>query len=386
MTQYNFDTVISRSRTDSVKWNRYPDDVLPLWVADMDFPSPPMVAEAVNKRLAHPFFGYAREDKQLIETICNWVLVRHGWKIEPEWIMLVPGVVTGMNWTAQTFVKPDETLCFHTPVYPPFFRISDCLCAKRVEIPMVVRDNQYQIDFENFEKSLNSSVKLFVLCNPHNPVGRVFSRTELEQINDICLKKGVLVCSDEIHGDLVFSGHQHIPLASISASAEQNTITLMAPSKTFNIPGLHFSFAVIPNQKHREAMEASRKGVIGCPTMLANEAVRAVYTNGADWLDELLVYLETNRDFLMEFLKEYLPEINMVKPEGTYLAWLDCRKLDLLPDPYHFFLSKAKVALNDGEAFGLNGKGFARLNFGCPRSILVDALNRMVEAVRSGNA
>ena len=193
----------------------------------------------------------------------------------------------------------------------------------------------------------------------------------------------MVVCSDEIHADLVFSGNRHIPFASISESAAQNTITLMAPSKTFNIPGLHFSFAVIPNQKHRESMEASRKGVIGCPTMLANEAARAVYSAGADWLDELLVYLEANRDFLVDFLKVHLPEIKMIKPEGTYLAWLDCRKLELMPDPYNFFLSKAKVALNDGLAFGENGKGFVRLNFGCPRSILTDALVRMAEAVRS---
>ena len=383
MNKYDFDTVISRRKTDSVKWSRYPEDVLPLWVADMDFPSPTIVTEAINKRLAHPFFGYAGEDKQLIETICKWVADRHAWKIEPDWVVLMPGVVTGMNWTAQTFVKSGDGLCFHTPVYPPFFHISECFGAKRVEIPMVVHDSQYQIDFDKFESSINPSVKLFVLCNPHNPVGRVYSRTELERINEICLKNNVVVCSDEIHADLVFSGNHHIPLASISESAAQNTITLMAPSKTFNIPGLHFSFAVIPNQKHRESMEASRKGVIGCPTMLANEAVRAVYSGGADWLDELLAYLEANRDFLFDFLNAHLPEIKMIRPEGTYLAWLDCRKLELLPDPYHFFLTKAKVALNDGLAFGENGKGFVRLNFGCPRSILTDALVRMAEAVNS---
>ncbi len=384
MNKYDFDTVISRRKTDSIKWNRYPEDVLPLWVADMDFPSPPVVTDAINKRLAHPFFGYSGEDKQLTRTICNWVENRHGWKIEPEWVVLMPGVVTGMNWTAQTFVKPGDALCYHTPVYPPFFHISEFIGANRVEIPLIVHDGQYQVDFKKFESALNPSLKLFVLCNPHNPVGRVYSRNELELINEICLKKDVVVCSDEIHADLVLSGNRHVSLASISESAAQNTITLMAPSKTFNIPGLHFSFAVIPNKKHREAMEASTKGVIGFPTMLANEAVRAVYSDGADWLDELLVYLEANRDFLFGFLNEHLPEIKMIKPEGTYLAWLDCRELDLQPDPYLFFLNKAKVALNDGWAFGENGKGFVRLNFGCPRSILVDALMRMAEAVNSG--
>lgn len=381
MEKFDFEKVLSRRNTDSVKWNRYPDDVLPLWVADMDFPSPSKVSTALEERIAHPFFGYAGEDKPLIETICKWVLKRHGWKIHPEWILLMPGVVTGMNWTAQTFLKPDDTLCFLTPVYPPFFHISEYAGAKRIEIPMVVHENQYQIDFDEFEKTLTPSIKLFVLCNPHNPVGRVFTRTELERINEICIKKGVLVCSDEIHSDLIFSGYRHIPLAALSESAAQNTITLMAPSKTFNIPGLHFSFAVIPNQRHRELMEASRKGVIGCPGMLANEAARAAYANCADWLDQLLVYLEDNCDFLIDFLKTHLPEIKVIKPEGTYLAWLDCRELGLLPDPYHFFLTKAKVALNEGQAFGENGKGFVRLNFGCPRATLKDALVNMVEAV-----
>jgi len=358
--------------------------VLPLWVADMDFPSPPEVSVAIKERTAHPFFGYAGEDKPLLETICEWVLLRHGWKIQPDWILLMPGVVTGMNWTAQTFLKPNDFLCFHTPVYPPIFHITEYADAGRIEIPMIVHENQYQIDFEKFEKSLNPSIKLFMLCNPHNPVGRVYSRTELERINEICIKNGILVCSDEIHSDLIFSGNRHIPLAAISESAAQNTITLMAPSKTFNIPGLHFSFAVIPNQRHRELMEASRKGVIGCPSMLANEAVRAVYSHSADWLDQLLIYLERNREFLIDFIKTNLPEIKMVQPEGTYLAWLDCRSLELLPDPYHFFLNNAKVALNDGQAFGENGKGFVRLNFGCPRATLTDALVRMVDAIRSG--
>ncbi len=385
MHKYNFDGVISRRNTDSIKWNRYPQDVLPLWVADMDFPSPPVVADAINRRIAHPFFGYTGEDKLLIESICHWAADRYGWKIEPDWILLMPGVVTGMNWVAHTFVEPGKSLCFLTPVYPPFFNISDYLNANRIEIPLVVRGNQYQIDFEGFEKSIDASVKLFVLCNPHNPVGRVFTKAELERINEICIRKHVLVCSDEIHADLVFSENRHIPLASISDDAARNTITLLAPSKTFNIPGLHFSFAVIPNQKLRELMEASRKGVIGYPIMLANEAVRAAYSGGADWLDELLVYLAANRDFLYGFLKEHLPEIDMIKPEGTYLAWLDCRKLVLPSDPYHFFLSKAKVALNDGEAFGVNGKGFVRLNFGCPKSILTDALIRMAGAVKSEN-
>jgi cysteine-S-conjugate beta-lyase len=384
MKKYDFDQIISRRNTDSIKWRRYPEDVLPLWVADMDFPSPPQVAAAISERIAHPCFGYAGEDQPLINTICEWVFKRHSWKIQPEWVVLMPGVVTGMNWTVQTFLHAADSLCFFTPVYPPFFHISEYAGVSKTEIPMVFHNNQYQIDFEKFEKSLNPSVKTLVLCNPHNPVGRVFTTAELEGINEICLKNGILVCSDEIHCDLVFSGFRHIPLASISDTAEQNTITLMAPSKTFNIPGLHFSFAVVPNQNHRASMEKSRKGIVGCPSMIANEAARAVYLNGAEWLDQLLKYLEGNRDYLLDFLKNHLPEIKMARPEGTYLAWLDCRELELKPDPYNFFLNKAKVALNDGQTFGENGKGFVRLNFGCPRAALSAALNRMADAVRSG--
>ena len=383
MKKYDFDQVISRRNSDSVKWNWYPDDVLPLWVADMDFPSPPEVTAAIQERIAHPFFGYAEDDKPLIEIICEWVYAHHGWKIQPEWVLLMSGVVTGMNWVAQAFLHPGDSLCFQTPVYPPFFHISEYARVNKIEIPMVVQDNQYRMDFEKFEKSLDPFTKIFVLCNPHNPVGRVFTRSELERINEICLKNNVLVCSDEIHCDLTFSGHRHIPLASVSDEAEQNTITLMAPSKTFNIPGLHFSFAVVPNQKLREQMGNSRRGVIGYPSMLANEAACAVYSHSADWLEQLLEYLEGNRDYLMDFLRTHLPEVKMNQPEGTYLAWLDCREMDLQPDPYNHFLSKAKVALNDGGAFGENGNGFVRLNFGCPRSILTDALVRMAGAVRS---
>jgi cystathionine beta-lyase len=384
MKKYDFDQIISRNGTDSVKWCRYPDGILPLWVADMDFASPPEVAEAVKERLDHPCFGYARDDISLIETICEWVFKRHGWKILPEWILLMPGVVTGMNWVAQAFLSPGDSLCFFTPVYPPFFRISEFAGVDRIEIPMVVHANKYGIDFDKFERSIKNTTKLLVLCNPHNPVGRVFSKNELSRINEICLQHGVMVCSDEIHCDLIFSDHIHIPLASISEQGARNTITLMAPSKTFNIPGLHFSYAIIPNQKYREQMEKSRRGVIGTPNMLANEAARAVYLDGADWLNQLLVYLENNRDFTVEFLKKYLPDIKMAMPEGTYLAWLDCRALDLKPDPYDFFLNKAKVALNDGQAFGNNGNGFVRLNFGCPRSVLIEALTRMADSLKPG--
>ena len=381
MKKIDFDQIYSRTNTDSIKWKRYPGDVLPLWVADMDFASPPEVAESIAKRISHPIFGYGGPDHDLHEVICEWVQKRYGWQIDTDWILLMPGVVTGMNLVARSFLKKSDSLIFHTPVYPPFFNISKNADARQIEIPMIIRDGTYQISFDQFEKAIQESTKLYFLCNPQNPVGRVFCKEELEEINEICLKKNVIICSDEIHCDLTFSGHPHIPIASLSEYAAKNTITLMAPSKTFNIPGLDFSFAVVPNPEHRQRMEKSRGGLVGHPNLLAAEAAKAVFANSADWLAQLNSYLEGNRDYLVDFIKTNLPEIKIIPPEGTYLAWLDCRELDLQPGPYEFFLEKAKVALNDGQNFGKNGAGFVRLNFGCQRQTLVDALERMAEAI-----
>jgi cysteine-S-conjugate beta-lyase len=382
MKHYNFEKPIDRSNTNSVKWDLYGGDVLPLWVADMDFAVPPQILEAMQSRLAHPIFGYAGHDPAMLETICAWVKRRHGWDISPDQILLMPGVVTGINWVAKTFGQPERSYLIQTPVYPPFFQAAKNMQLKLIEAPLRRINGHYEIDFEDFEqKIIAGKAGIFVLCNPHNPVGRVFTRTELERMGEICLRHGVLICADEIHCDLVYSGSRHISIASLSPELALNTITLMAASKTFNIPGLHFSFAVVPNAEWRKRMEVAGAGLIGHPEIFGSAAAGAAFTLCDDWLEELLVYLEGNRDYLVGYLQKYLPGIHCTAPEGTYLAWLDCRELNLQPDPYHFFLEKARIALNNGESFGKSGEGFVRLNFGCPRVTLNTALERMRQAI-----
>jgi cystathionine beta-lyase len=378
--KYDFDELVPRRGSDSVKWKRYPDDVLPLWVADMDFPSHPMIIAAINERLAHPCFGYGCEDDDLRGVICAWIARRYGWEIQPEWLLFVSGVVTGMNWAIQSLIRNDQKLYYQTPIYPPFLKFAANAGVEAVEIPLSDTSDQYEIDFDVFEQSIQGP-GVFALCNPHNPVGRVFTRVELERMAEICLRNSVMICSDEIHCDLVYSDQQHISIASISKEISSNTITLMAPSKTFNIPGMEFSYAIVPNPDLRAGLENSRRGLVGHPGILAFPAAKAAYQFGEDWLDELLIYLEGNRDYLHRFMIENIPGIKFHHPQGTYLAWLDCKELELAKDPCTFFLENARVALNNGGDFGKVGDGFVRLNFGTPRSNLTEALSRMKAAL-----
>ncbi len=382
MNAKQFDQTINRLNTNSIKWDLYGQDVLPLWVADMDFSAPAAVLDALHNRLDHPVFGYQGHDEQLLEIICAWVERRYGWRIDPLDILLVPGVVTGVNWVARTFGKPGSGYLIQTPVYPPFFQAAVNAGLRLIEAPLTESDGRYEIDFDAFERCVAlEKPEVFILCNPHNPVGRVFSRSELERLGEICLRYGVLICSDEIHCDLIYSGFHHLPIASLSKELKDNTITLMAASKTFNIPGLHFSFAIVPNADLRKKMQSSGAGLIGHPEIFACAAAKAAFTQCDDWLADLLTYLEGNRDYLTSYLKRNIPEITCHPPEGTYLAWLDCRRLDLQPDAFRFFLEQARVALNDGISFGSNGAGFVRLNFGCPQLTLSNALIRMRQAL-----
>ncbi len=382
MNATNFDRVIDRRGTDSLKWGMYGRETLPLWVADMDFPAPPAVLTALQERLNHPVFGYATHEPELLEMICAWVARRHGWQIMPEQVLLMPGVVTGINWVARSFGEKESGLIIQTPVYPPFFQTAINAQLKLSEAPLVETSAGYQIDFDDFEQRIRAErPRVLILCNPHNPVGRVFTREELERLGEICLRHHVLICSDEIHCDLVYSGYRHLPIASLSSELADHTITLMAASKTFNIPGLHFSFAIVSNANLRESMKSTGAGLIGHPELFANAAARAAFTCCDDWLEELRIYLEGNRDFLLDYLGKNIPDIRCTSPEGTYLAWLDCRALDVKADAAAFFLEQAGVALNDGKSFGENGAGFARLNFGCPRATLSEALERMRQAL-----
>jgi len=376
---YDFDRVVERRGTDSNKWGKFPADVLPLWVADMDFPSPEPVVRALRERVEHGFFGYGAEQPEFFEVIVDRLHKRFGWRVSPEAIVHLPGVIPGFNLACRAFASAGDGLLLATPMYPPILRAPDNCGLSREEVELIRdADGRYAIDFDAFRAAIRERTRLFLLCSPHNPVGRVWTRQELAQLGQICLERGLVIVADEIHCDLVYSGHQHVPMASLSPELERRTITLMAPSKTFNLPGLKSSIAIIPDGAMRARFVAGQLDLVKAVNVLGYTATLAAYRDGQPWLDELLRYLEANRDFVADYVKAHLPGISATRPEGTYLAWVDCREARLPnDDPHTFFLERARVALNDGAAFGKPGRGFARLNFGCPRSLLTEGLDRM---------
>jgi cystathionine beta-lyase len=378
-----FDREIDRRKSDSIKWNLYDSDVLPMWVADMDYAAPQPVIQALQTRVEHGVFGYAGDPSELRSVIVTRFKDKYHWEIKPEDIVYTPGVVVGFNISAHSVSQPDGEILIQPPVYPPFFKAGYYAGLKTVENPLIQDEHGYYgIDFDDFEKKITGNTRMFLLCNPHNPVGRVFRQDELERMAEICMQNNVLICSDEIHGDLIFQGHRHIPLGSLSPEIANRTITLMAPSKTFNIAGLDCSFAVIPNKEIREQYLNAMKGITGNTNMLGITAAQAAYQAGTPWLEDLMVYLQDNRDHLKRTIDKEIPGIKMVSPEGTYLAWLDCRQAGIKESPYDFFLKNAGIAFNNGDAFGTGGKGFVRLNFGCTKATLNEALNRMKTALQ----
>jgi cystathionine beta-lyase len=379
----DFDFLPDRRNTECAKWRQYDDDVLPMWVADMDFLSPEPVIRALRERVEHGVFGYPCEPDELRQVIIDRLAQKYQWTVNPEDVLIMPGVVNGVNLASQAIAKPGDGVLIQTPVYPPFFGASQHARAISQQVELVRAANgSYSIDFDQFEQAITGQTRIFILCNPHNPVGRAFRADELEKMAEICLRLGVIICSDEIHCDLVFSGHRHFPIAALNPEIAQNTITLMAPSKTYNIAGLSCSFAVIQNKELRRTFLGASRGLISMVNILGQVAALAAFKESQSWLDELLCYLEANRDFLYEYVKNEFPGISMGLPEATYLAWLDCRQLDLQgQSPHDFFLEKGRVAMNKGEDFGSSSRGFVRLNFGCPRPMLVEALERMKKAL-----
>jgi cysteine-S-conjugate beta-lyase len=384
-----FDEVLDRRNSESYKWREYPAEVLPLFVADMDFRSPEPVARALREYLGEGIFGYPRglhtydraQVHELAGLIVDRMARRYNWRIAVEDLVLIPGVVAGLNIACHAIRQiaglPECSVLVQPPVYPPFLAAPANATLPRVESPLQRgSDGSYSIDWDSFRSAVAQNTRLFLLCNPHNPVGRVFLRHELTQMAEICLSAGVTICADEIHSDLLFDGHEHVPMASLDPEIERNTLTLIAPSKTFNLAGLQCAVAIIPNPELRRQFLSARQGLVPWVNAMGLIGAEAAYREGQPWLDQVLPYLQANRDFLWEFMNRELPGLRAAKPEGTYLAWLDCRKLEL-GDPYDFFLQKARVALNDGRTFGTGGSGFVRLNFGCPRSTLEEALRRM---------
>lgn len=379
---YDFDRVVERRRSDSVKWGLYGEDVLPLWVADMDFPSPEPVIRALRERVEHGVFGYGMPPQELGEVVVERLHRLYDWQVSPEALFFVPGVITGFNLTGRAVTSPGQGMLVQTPVYEPILQAPGNAGLTCDEMALTRgSDGGYGIDFDAFEAAVTDQTRVFLLCNPHNPVGRVFRREELERMAEICLRHDMIICSDEIHSDLVFSGHRHVPIAALAPEIAERTVTLIAPSKTYNVPGLKCSVGIATNDALRRRIEASRAGLVPGVNVMGYVAALAAYRDGGPWLGEVLSYLEGNRDFALAYVREHLPGISAGPVEGTYLAWLDCREAGLPGGPYRFFLKHARVALGDGTSFGRGGEGFVRLNFGCPRAMLEEALDRMKTAL-----
>ncbi|PKR88682.1 aminotransferase [Pleomorphomonas diazotrophica] len=379
MAAYDFDTVIDRRQVPTSKWDRYPEDVLPMWVADMDFSVAEPIAAALRDRLEHPVFGYGGPGPaSLRDLIAEDMRDLYGWTISPADVVFLPGVVPGFNQALKAIAQPGDSLVIETPVYPPILAAAGHWDLNRVDVPVLPVAEGSAVDVDRLTGAL-AGAAAFLLCNPHNPTGRVRTRTELEAVAEASLSSGAVIISDEIHCDIVYGGARHIPVAALSPEVARRTITLMAASKTYNIAGLKTAYAIIPDADLRRRFVAANLGMSEGANVLGLVATEAALRHGRPWKQALLSYLEANRDHLVARLARELPGIRLNSPEATYLAWLDCSALEL-GDAYRFFLDKAKVAFNPGPSFG-GDDHHVRLNFGCPRTLLDEGIDRMVKAL-----
>jgi cystathionine beta-lyase len=384
MAKYDFDEVIDRKGTCSEKWDGLKkhfgtDDVLPMWVADMDFKSPPEVIKLIVERSKHGIFGYPVRTESYYEAIINWVRERYDWEIKGDWIVDVPSVMPGIAAAILAFTSQGDSVMIQPPVYPPFFEVIKSL-DRQVLPNRLQLGEKWHMDFSELERQLPSA-KAFLLCNPHNPVGRVWTAEDLLSLSRACLKAGVPILSGDIHCDFVYPGHKYTPLASLDEESLMNTVTFMSASKTFNIAGFKNAYAIVPNAEMREKLSKILKGLhFGSGDLFGILGLEVAYRYGKDWLDELILYLEENRDIAVSALQK--AGVDVISPEGTYLLWLDLRKLGLSQDELmKFLIEKAKLGLNDGLNFGPDGAGFVRMNIGCPRKILREGINRLVRAL-----
>ena len=360
-----------------------------MWVADMDFRAPEPVIQALRERVEHGVFGYEIPQAQLTETICAWLERHHQWKVTPADIVRLPGLVSGLNVISRAIGHIGDAAITLAPVYGPFYSAptNQGLAVQKVEMKRLPGGPddpiRYEIDYEAFEKAITARTALFLHCHPQNPIGREFTPEENRRLAEICLKKNVVIFSDEIWCDLTLTGTKHVPMAMLSPEIADRCITLMAPSKTFNLPGLGFSFAVVQNEQLRQRIMLAKDGIIPMVNALGLVAAQAAFSQCDGWLAELQSYLTENRDVLLDYLAENMPEIKSTRPDSTYLGWLDCSKTKIQGSPYDFFMKQAKVALSDGAQFGPGGEGFVRINYGCPRPQLLEALDRMRGALKA---
>lgn len=388
--KFNFDKIIDRTNNFSAKWSEMnknfgTNNLLPMWVADMDFLTAPCVMEALKDRLEQGIFGYTTRPSSYNESIVNWLDNRFSWKINQEWLMFSPAVITSISLLIQNLTQKNDKIMIQEPVYSPFHSIVESNERNLVISPLVkLDDGSYVMDYEDIEAKIKD-VKVFILCNPHNPVGRVWTREELTRLGEICLKHNVLVISDEIHSDIILKNHKHTPFASISKEFSENTITCMAPTKTFNLAGLQSSFLVISNPYYYEVMDKAFSILdIKRNNAFSLVATEAAYNYGEDWLYELIKYIEDNVDFAIDYIKNHMPQLKVKKPEGTYLLWVDFSNLNVdKKDLKNALINKGRIALSDGSSFGIGGDGYYRINLACPRSMVLEGLKRIEFAINS---
>lgn len=385
MSKQIFDEGVNRLNTNAIKYDKYKenfntdrDDIIPMWIADMDFETCDEITKALQKKLTTGNLGYDTVSGYY-EAIVNWMEKRHGLNITKEDIVYTPGVVTAINFLLKILVKENDKVLVQSPVYHSFFRVLNENKCDVVQSELVINNGKYEIDFNEFERQISTGVKIFILCNPHNPIGRVWTIEELERMVEICESYKVFIISDEIHSDLVFKGYKHNSLTKVTPYYKDNIVTLTAPSKTFNLAGLYTSNAIITNEKLRNEY---KKLFSTDPNVLGAEALKAAYTQGEPWLTKLLEYIENNYNYAVEYISENIPKIKTVKQEGTFLMWLDCRELGLEDEELaRFFIDKAGLALSNGTSFGNGGSGFMRMNIGCSINTVKEALNRIKNAV-----
>lgn len=398
MVKYDFDLVTDRIGTNSVKWDMRREvfgreDVLPLWVADMDFPVAEPISRALRRRTEHPIYGYTRPSPSLLRAIIERIERRYNWRVKAEWLVFTPGVIPALTAALRAYTHPGDSVVIGDPVYHPFWSLIPNAGCRVAASPLKMIDGRYEMDFADLSTQFamdsapflpRPAAKMMILCSPHNPVGRVWTKDELKTAGRIAIDGGAVVVSDEVHCELLFDGAGHTPFASISEEFAHNSLVCMSASKTFNLAGLAASVIIIPNPRLRADFQSARAGIMPQPDIMAFAALEAAFSHGDEWLEQCSAYLQRNLDYVTDFFRHNIPRIKVIRPQGTYLVWLDCHGLGLgRKELRSFFIDRARVGLDDGFVFGPGGEGFMRLNIACPRSILDEALSKIEQAVRT---
>jgi cysteine-S-conjugate beta-lyase len=387
---WNFDEVPAREKTDSIKYDLRKEtfgnsEVIPLWVADMDFKTPDFITDALSSRLNHGIFGYSFRPERYFTSIINWTKSRHQWDIQKEWICFSPGIVPALNFCTLAFTQPGDSIIVQPPVYFPFFSAVEAHGRKLIFNQLRESDGSWEMDFDNLKLAARENPRMIFISNPHNPVGRAWSREELKELSDICLKNNIIIVSDEIHCDLVMPPYKHTPMATVSGETEALTVTCISASKTFNLAGLYTSSVIISDKNLRKSFnEITGKLHIGGGNIFGTEASVAAFTYGEEWLEQLVRYINANAAYVTDYCRTFIPEIKPAPMEATYLLWLDCRKLGMTGKQLQsFFVEKAGIGMNEGSTFGPGGEGYMRMNIGCPRSTIVKAMQQTEAALSS---